>query len=133
MLKLHELAVVEALLTSILSLASERRVKSFKKIIVSIGELQRFDRELLRSMLIDFLYRMNIRFEEVIVNEEPALFQCNRCGFKWDLGGIELSDYVKEAIHFLPEAVYSFIKCPSCGSRDYDIKSGRIVKVNVEW
>jgi len=132
-LKLHELAVVEALLTSILSLASERRVKSFKKIIVSIGELQRFDRELLRSMLIDFLYRMNIRFEEVIVNEEPALFQCNRCGFKWDLGGIELSDYVKEAIHFLPEAVYSFIKCPSCGSRDYDIKSGRIVKVNVEW
>lgn len=132
MLKLHELAVVEALLTSILSLASERRVKSFKKIIVSIGELQRFDRELLKSMLIDFLYRMNIHFEEVIVNEEPALFQCNRCGFKWDLGGIELSDYVKEAIHFLPEAVYSFIKCPSCGSRDYDIKSGRIVKVNVE-
>lgn len=132
MLKLHELAVVEALLTSILSLASERRVKSFKKIIVSIGELQRFDRELLKSMLIDFLDRMNIHFEEVIVNEEPALFQCNRCGFKWDLGGIELSDYVKEAIHFLPEAVYSFIKCPSCGSRDYDIKSGRIVKVNVE-
>jgi hydrogenase nickel incorporation protein HypA/HybF len=129
--KLHELAIVEALLTSILNLASERKVKFFKKIIVSVGELQRLDRELLRNMLIDFLNREGVSFEEVIVDEEPAFFQCNRCGFKWSLGSVELSDYAREAVHFLPEAVYSFVRCPSCGSRDYDVKSGRVVKVNV--
>jgi hydrogenase nickel incorporation protein HypA/HybF len=130
--RLHELAVVEALLTSILNLANERKVKFFKKIIVSIGELQRLDRELLRNMLIDFLNREGISFEEVIINEELAFFQCNRCGFKWSLEDVRLSDYAREAIHFLPEVVYSFIRCPSCGSRDYDVKSGRVVKVNVE-
>jgi len=130
--RLHELAIVEALLTSVLNLAEKHEVRFFKKVIVSVGELQRFDRELLRGLIADFLNRAGISFEEIVVDEELAFFQCNRCGFKWNLVDMELPDYVREAVHYLPEAVYSLIKCPSCGSRDYDIKSGRAMRVRVE-
>jgi hydrogenase nickel incorporation protein HypA/HybF len=36
---------------------------------------------------------------------------------------------MRESIHFLPEAGHAFIRCPSCGSPDYAVTSGRGVYI----
>jgi hydrogenase nickel incorporation protein HypA/HybF len=32
---------------------------------------------------------------------------------------------VSEAIHFVPEMAHVYIKCPSCGSPDFEVVEGR--------
>jgi hydrogenase nickel incorporation protein HypA/HybF len=36
-----------------------------------------------------------------------------------------LDEEAREAIHFLPEAAHAYIRCPKCGSPDFEILSGR--------
>jgi len=47
------------------------------------------------------------------------------CSYRWKLLPEELGSDVSEMIHFIPEAIHSFTSCPKCGSRDYEIVSGR--------
>ncbi len=41
----------------------------------------------------------------------------------------ELGENEQEAIHFVPEAAHAFIRCPACGSPDFEISKGRGVWV----
>jgi hydrogenase nickel incorporation protein HypA/HybF len=36
-----------------------------------------------------------------------------------------VSEDTAEAIHFVPEVAHTYIKCPSCGSPDFEIVEGR--------
>ena len=37
---------------------------------------------------------------------------------------VRLED-VREAIHFVPEIAHTYIKCPKCGSPDFEVVQGR--------
>jgi hydrogenase nickel incorporation protein HypA/HybF len=45
------------------------------------------------------------------------------------MGDMDIEDDIKEAIHFLPEAVHAYISCPNCGSFDFEIVGGRGVYI----
>jgi hydrogenase nickel incorporation protein HypA/HybF len=36
-----------------------------------------------------------------------------------------LDDEVSESIHFIPEVAHSYLKCPKCGSSDFEFMKGR--------
>jgi hypothetical protein len=40
-------------------------------------------------------------------------------GFEWSISLSDMSEDVREAIYFVPEAIYAYYKCPRCGSVDY--------------
>ena len=128
---MHETAIVEALLSSIGSLIEEKGFKSFKKITIYVGELQSLDREVIRDNVIMSLSSLGINVGDVIVEEEKAIFECSRCGFKWGLSDVSFES-VRELVHFLPESVYNYIRCPKCGSRDYEVRAGRVLRFHVE-
>jgi hydrogenase nickel incorporation protein HypA/HybF len=44
-----------------------------------------------------------------------------------------MSQDVRESIHFLPESIYAYYRCPRCGSIDFEIVKGRgISEIRVE-
>jgi len=70
-------------------------------------------------------------------------FICNNCGYKWDLeealaqlrdaadkhGIADEEGTVDPPTHYMPMLVYSFMQCPRCGSRDFDVENQFNVRV----
>jgi len=118
----HEWALAEAIKDYI---KNHSRGRGVEKVIIKLGVLQSIDREILDFALKKLLEEEGIRAKSIVYEEEPVVLKCRRCGYVWapDLGGTD--EAIREAIHFVPEAVYSYFKCPKCGSRDFEIVSGR--------
>jgi len=122
----HEWALAEAVLETVTKLANENKIGSIKKVYLSIGELQSIDIDSFKFALNTLKNDLNISINEFIFEYEKARFKCIKCGYEWDLNDIMIKDEeIKEAIHFLPEVVHAFIKCPKCRSQDYKVVSGR--------
>ena len=39
-------------------------------------------------------------------------------------------DDAAEAIHFVPELAHAFMRCPDCGSPDFEVAAGRGVAIS---
>lgn len=119
----HEWALAEAIVKSI-----EDSVKcrgSISEVCIVVGELQNIDIEVLKWALEELrkgtrLERATLKFEI-----ERAEFTCRNCGRRWGLADTSLCEDEREAIHFIPELAHSFIKCPACGSPDFEVTRGR--------
>ncbi|RLG77415.1 MAG: hydrogenase expression protein HupK [Thermoprotei archaeon] len=123
----HEWALAEAIVEYVKS--NYPNINKFKRIEILLGELQSIDEEILGFSLKEILKSENITVDELVLGEEEAVLRCRRCGHEWRLKELKLEDEVKEAIHFVPEVAHSFIKCPKCGSRDFEVVRGRGVYV----
>ncbi|MCS7107582.1 MAG: hydrogenase/urease maturation nickel metallochaperone HypA [Acidilobaceae archaeon] len=126
---MHELALAEAIVSALVSeVAKGQRVN---KVVVLLGELQNLDREAMEQYLEAGLKEanLNVRME---IKQEEASFRCRRCGASWRLSEARISPEEREAIHYLPEAVYAYVRCPSCASHDYEVVSGRGARVLLE-
>ncbi len=121
----HEWALAEAIANYVSNYMEARKASRVKKLSILLGELQSIDREILDFALKEILKSRGITVESLEYVVEKVVFRCRRCGYKWSLGDTGLSEEVKEAIHFVPEVVHSYFKCPRCGSRDFEIVSGR--------
>jgi len=126
----HEWALAEAVLETITKLADENKIANIKKVYILIGELQSIDIDSFKFALDTLKNNLNIFIEDFIFEYEKARFRCIKCGYEWSLKEVMIKDEeVKEAIHFLPEVVHAFVKCPKCGSQDYKVISGRGVTI----
>lgn len=123
---MHEWALAEAIAKYAKSLCGSRGVS---RIVVKLGTLQAIDREVLSFALSTIFESEGFRDAEVVLEDEEAVFRCRRCGATWRYSEVELDEALREAIHFLPEAVHSFVRCPRCGSRDFEVVKGRGVEV----
>ncbi len=123
----HEWALAEAIVEYVKS--NYPNINKFKRIEILLGELQSIDEEILGFSLKEILKSENITVDELVLGEEEAVLRCRRCRHEWRLKELKLEDEVKEAIHFVPEVAHSFIKCPKCGSRDFEVVRGRGVYV----
>ena len=60
---------------------------------------------------------------------EPALCRCRSCerefGFSEADAGAGLEADQSEAIHFIPELAHTYLRCPDCGSPDFEVTQGR--------
>jgi hydrogenase nickel incorporation protein HypA/HybF len=129
----HELALAQAVVMTLVEEASKRSLNNINAEVV-VGELQSIDMEIFEynlNELKELVYQeRKIKINIRIVREE-AKFRCNRCGYTWRLSDLPITEDAKEAIHFIPEAAHSYIQCPRCGSRDFEIISGRGVYVRL--
>ncbi|MEM0092864.1 MAG: hydrogenase/urease maturation nickel metallochaperone HypA [Thermofilum sp.] len=127
---MHESSIAAAVLSAIQEVYS-REGGRVRKVKVIAGELQAIDTGVLKEYLDVALDDAGIPLHYEVVTEN-AEFKCRRCGRGWGLGDIEAGVDVRELIHFMPEAAYAFLKCPSCGSGDFEIVKGRGIRLSFE-
>jgi len=99
-------------------------LKQIKEVKIKVGELQQIELEILEfalSQLKPAKFK-NANFSIEIVKAE---LKCRVCGHKWFFNKEELDENTSEAIHFVPEVAHAYIKCPKCGSPDFEILQGR--------
>jgi hydrogenase nickel incorporation protein HypA/HybF len=123
---MHEWALAEAVIEATVSALHGRSPSSLRSVTVLIGELQAIDREIFGFALSQMAKEQSFAEGAFVLEKEPALFRCGRCGHGWSLDQMRgIDDETREAIHFLPESAHSFLRCPACGSPDYRIRKGR--------
>jgi len=74
-----------------------------------------------------------LEISEIEIIEVEPLLKCRTCGYEWRADPSSMSQDVRESIHFLPESIYAYYRCPRCGSIDFEIVRGRgISEIRVE-
>lgn len=123
---MHEWALASSIIETLKTLSEKHNSKIVKARIV-LGELQSIDEGILKYALETLKKDMGLRDTEFEFIVEEAEFKCRRCSHTWKLGDVkkDLEEDVKESIHFVPEVVHSFLRCPKCGSRDFEVIKGR--------
>lgn len=121
---MHEWALAEAVVSTILKIAGEEGLKDVTEVKIKIGELQQIDQEIfefaLSQLQSPLLKKAKFNFETI-----KAELKCKVCGHQWSFSSENLSEDVSEAIHFIPEIAHTYLKCPKCGSPDFEVSVGR--------
>ncbi len=121
---MHEWALAEAVIIAATQLAEKANLKQITEVTIKIGEIQQIDRPIFRFALTqlkpDILKKAKFKMIKA-----KAKLKCNKCQNIWLFGKQKMDKNTKEAIHFVPEVAHTYIKCPKCGSPDFEIIEGR--------
>ncbi|MEM4728061.1 MAG: hydrogenase nickel incorporation protein HypA [Candidatus Bathyarchaeia archaeon] len=121
---MHEWALAEGVISTALRVAIEEGLEEITEIVVMVGELQQVDRDAFLFAL-EQLRTQAMRRARFTIELIPARLRCRVCGEEWFFKREALDVDEAEAVHFLPEMAHVFIKCPICGSPDFEISEGR--------
>jgi len=121
---MHEWALAEAVLKAASEIAEKEQLAEVTEVNISIGELQDVEREIFLFAL-QQLKPACFRQAKFRITRAKAVLKCRNCGNIWQLKSQSLDQATKEAIHFVPEVAHSYVKCPRCGSPDFEIAIGR--------
>ncbi len=103
-------------------------MKSFD---VRVGELAQFDIRLVRELLTELKKGSPLESAKVTVKSEKSKVRCLSCnslhGFDELIGPLPRNE--REMVHFFPELLSSYSKCPSCSKSYFEIERGRSVRV----
>ncbi len=121
---MHEWALAEAVITAALQIAEKEKMKEVKELTIKIGELQQIEQNILRFALSQLKPE---RFKETKfhISKTKTTLKCRVCEQTWLFKKSKLQENTAEAIHFVPEVAHAYIKCPKCGSPDFEISEGR--------
>ncbi len=121
---MHEWALAEAILASAKQVAEQEKLKEVTEVTIKVGELQQIEPPILRFALTQLKPELfkNTKFH---ILKAKSTLKCRVCATTWQFNLKKLDKVTAEAIHFVPEASHSFIKCPKCGSPDFEIVTGR--------
>jgi Zn finger protein HypA/HybF involved in hydrogenase expression len=121
---------VEGIIDSIRETAQQSggRVRSYR---ISVGELAQFDLRLVRELLKELSKGTPLYGAKAEVKSERSRVKCLSCGSVWRFDDIirPLSGDEKEVVHFLPELLSSYSRCPSCSKSYFEIEEGRSVRI----
>jgi hydrogenase nickel incorporation protein HypA/HybF len=121
---MHEWALAEAVLSAASEIAEKEGLKQVSEVRVKIGELQQVDPEIL-EFAFSHLKAGKFKDAKLIAEKVKANLKCRVCGKEWVFGEEKLDKETAEAIHFVPELAHTYIKCPKCGSPDFEVLEGR--------
>ena len=107
----------------------ERGGSRARLVVLKLGKLQSIDREVFTFALRELSQGEGVEIGELRMIDEDPVLRCRCCGHTWTADMSKVSEDVAEAVHFVPEVVHSFFKCPRCGSRDFEVVKGRGVYV----
>jgi len=132
---MHEFALADAVVTAARQAAQEAGIDHLERIEVKVGQLQRISKDLFEFSLTQVIPEVapDLAGVEFVIEEEPALFHCRACDRTFgetDLADVQDEDAI-EAMHFVPELSHTFIRCPGCGSPDFEIVAGRGVTLEI--
>lgn len=121
---MHEWALAEAVIKAASEIAEKEKLTEVTEVNVKIGELQQVEREILLFALKQLKPATfkNARFR---ITKATTTLKCRACGNTWLFQKTKLDKETAEAIHFIPEVAHTYIKCPRCGSPDFEIAEGR--------
>jgi hydrogenase nickel incorporation protein HypA/HybF len=121
---MHEWALAEAILNSAKEMAEKENLKEVTEVTIRVGELQQIESGILRFALSQMKTELfkNAKFR---ILKAKATLKCRVCRTTWQFDTKKLDSATAEAIHFVPEVAHTYIKCPNCGSPDFEIASGR--------
>ncbi len=121
---MHEWALAEAVIAAALEIAEKEGLREISEINVRVGELQQIEEDIFEFALSN-LKSDKLKNAKIVISTAKAEFRCRICGTKWFFEKNKVSEDTAEAIHFVPEVAHTYIKCPSCGSPDFEIVEGR--------
>ena len=127
---MHELSLVEGIIQSIGKLASTNE-KQVRGVSVAVGELGQFDLRVIRELLAELKKGTPLQDARIQVRLEKAKVKCLNCKKEWTFDAIvgPLSKDEKETVHFFPELLSTYSRCPSCRSNYLEIETGRSVRI----
>jgi hydrogenase nickel incorporation protein HypA/HybF len=126
---MHEWALVDSVIRAAVSAAEKERLLTVDEVVLVVGELQSIVPDVMITIF-DGLKKESsakIGAARLVVETEAALFKCRACQMVFGLSNLD--DTEKEAVHFLPEAVHVYTKCPGCKSPDFELQQGRGVYI----
>ena len=128
---MHEWALAEGIIATAEEYGKKNNASEILKIVIVLGELQDIEREILEFAMNQLRKGTMLENAAFIFEEERAKFRCRKCCYEWTMSESEdvFSDEIREDIHFVPEVVHSFLSCPQCGSRDFEVSAGRGVYI----
>jgi hydrogenase nickel incorporation protein HypA/HybF len=129
---MHEWALAEGVISTIQRVAKEKGLAAVTKASIKLGELQQVEREIFEFAL-EELKKENqdsLKNLEIEIGIVPCSFRCRACGNKWRFKEKYFDREVQEAIHFVPEVAFAYMRCPNCGSADFEIEDGRGVWID---
>jgi hydrogenase nickel incorporation protein HypA/HybF len=121
---MHEWALAEAIITAARQIAEKEKLREIKEVTVKIGELQQIEKDILRFALSQ-LNPASFKNAKFHIAKAKTTLKCRACGNSWIFSKNKLDEETAEAIHFVPEVAHAYIKCPKCGSPDFEISKGR--------
>jgi hydrogenase nickel incorporation protein HypA/HybF len=121
---MHEWALAEAVITAAQQIAEKEKLREIREVTIKIGELQQVEREILRFALSQ-LKPATFKNAHFHITKAKTTLKCRACGNTWLFSKNKLDEDTAEAIHFVPEVAHAYIKCPKCGSPDFEISEGR--------
>ena len=122
---MHEWALAEAVVSTVSQIAIREGLRRVTEVRLKVGELQQIEIEILRFALSELKRSSLLEEAEFIIETEKAELRCRVCGHKWFFRKNEVDEDVAEAIHFVPEIAHAYIRCPRCGSPDFEVVRGR--------
>jgi len=130
----HEWSLAEAIVEYVSRIARERGEVGIESIEIRLGLLQGIDQEILDFALKELFKQNGLDVKNIVYSPVEIRLHCRRCGYVWSIDMDEVDEAIREAVHFIPETVYSYFKCPRCGSRDFEVVSGRGVEIGeIKW
>ena len=121
---MHEWALAEAVIAAASQVAEKEGLKEVTEVKIKVGELQQIELDILKFALSQ-LKPAKFKHTKFSIEVAKAELKCRVCGYKWFFRKEKLDESTAEAIHFVPEIAHTYIKCPKCGSPDFEILQGR--------
>ena len=121
---MHEWALAEAVISATSQIVKEEELKEVTEVTIKLGELQQVELDILRFALSQ-LKPASFKNAKFRITRAKTELKCRACGHVWLFKKQELDKGTAEAIHFVPEVAHTYIKCPKCGSPDFEIIEGR--------
>jgi hydrogenase nickel incorporation protein HypA/HybF len=121
---MHEWALAEAVVASASEVAEKEHLKEVTEVRIKVGELQQIDSEIFEFAL-EQLKTAKFKKTKFTVESTKAILQCRLCDNKWAFSREKIDPNLAEAIHFVPEMAHTYVKCPRCGSPDFEVVEGR--------
>jgi hydrogenase nickel incorporation protein HypA/HybF len=121
---MHEWALAEAVIAAALQVAEKEELREVKEVKIKVGELQQIELDILEFALSQ-LKPPKFEHTKFSIQVAKAELKCRVCGYKWFFEKEKMDENAAEAIHFVPEIAHVYIKCPKCGSPDFEMLEGR--------
>lgn len=121
---MHEWALAEAVITAAQQIAEKEKLREIKEVTIKIGELQQVEEDILLFALSQ-IKPASFKNAAFHISKAKTTLKCRVCGNTWLFSKSKLDEDTAEAIHFVPEVAHVYIKCPKCGSPDFEIAEGR--------
>jgi hydrogenase nickel incorporation protein HypA/HybF len=121
---MHEWALAEAVISTVSQISEKEGLKEVIEVEIKVGELQQIELNILEFALSQLKTSKlkNVKFHIKTIKAELT---CRVCGHKWIFRKEKMNEEIAEAIHFVPEIAHTYVKCPKCGSPDFEILKGR--------